>query len=271
MAPVVLQFGPQPVQILDVVERADLATESQARELAAPWIIGERQAVLGRDLAHGLDRLGARNEGSLAAIDVVKFVCLFHGGDHITTWPATQLVKRPLSTDFRGVRSPCRSPSKCIPPQFYIMTVGMKKLPNSNLKKVELLGMAHGTANGRLRKTIMFMLAQRCGMDTCYRCADKIETCEELSIEHKDEWERAADPVLAFFNLENIAFSHLACNIRAAGKPTKRYASSKEQKLAGFRRHYERSADALNARRRAKRRVAQPDQSTRFGNEGPQV
>jgi hypothetical protein len=41
-----------------------------------------------------------------------------------------------------------------------------------------------------------------------------------LSIEHKEAWQGAADPKLAFFNPDNIAFSHLSCNI-SAGSRTK--------------------------------------------------
>ncbi len=83
---------------------------------------------------------------------------------------------------------------------------------NSNMNKSEKLGMPHGTANGRLKKAIMFMLVQRLGMDTCYRCGKKIETVKELSIEHIVSWEMAKDPVATFFDLDNIAFSHLSCN-----------------------------------------------------------
>lgn len=68
----------------------------------------------------------------------------------------------------------------------------------------KLLGMPPGTAAGRLRKMVMFMLAQKCGMDTCYRCEELIETAESLSIEHKDAWQGAENPAEAFFSLDNI-------------------------------------------------------------------
>ena len=74
----------------------------------------------------------------------------------------------------------------------------------------------------------MFSLAQKLEMDCCHRCGIRIESVEVFSIEHKSEWQRAADPVSTFFDLENIAFSHLLCNIRAGYKPYKRFSSKKE-------------------------------------------
>jgi hypothetical protein len=80
----------------------------------------------------------------------------------------------------------------------------------SNTKKAETLGMPHGTAVHRLRKNILFSLLQKHGENICFKCAEIIETAAELSIEHKLPWEgRSAD---LFWDLENIAFSHLRCN-----------------------------------------------------------
>lgn len=41
----------------------------------------------------------------------------------------------------------------------------------------------------------------------------KINTVDELSIEHKEPWENSDNPKELFFNLDNISFSHLKCNI----------------------------------------------------------
>lgn len=81
---------------------------------------------------------------------------------------------------------------------------------NTNKRKAEFLGMPHGTASNRLKKKIMLNLLQKLGEDYCYRCGDKIETPEELSIEHKEFWLDV--DVDLFWDLENIAFSHLSCN-----------------------------------------------------------
>lgn len=80
----------------------------------------------------------------------------------------------------------------------------------SNERKTKQLGISYGTACGRLRKQIMFMLSQECNRDTCYRCGEKINHVEEFSIEHKQGWEGVSSDL--FWDLNNIAFSHLACN-----------------------------------------------------------
>ena len=76
--------------------------------------------------------------------------------------------------------------------------------------------MPYGTASNRLRKLLLFSLAQKLELDICYRCSLKIYTVESFSIEHKNGWELAKNPIEAFFNLEDIAFSHLICNIKAS-------------------------------------------------------
>ena len=82
----------------------------------------------------------------------------------------------------------------------------------SNQTKDRLLGMPHGTANHRLRKLILFDLLRRFGLDQCFRCGQRINQVDDLSIEHKAPWQSAPDPQASFFDLENIAFSHLSCN-----------------------------------------------------------
>jgi len=85
-----------------------------------------------------------------------------------------------------------------------------------NKKKNEQLGMSHGTAANRLRKAIMFRLLQDAGKDMCFQCGEKIESVDEISIEHKVPWLDNDDPVGLFFDLDNIAFSHLSCNVGAS-------------------------------------------------------
>ncbi len=87
---------------------------------------------------------------------------------------------------------------------------GGSMMGDSNTNKTEQLGMSFGKANQRLRKMIMFMLAQKCSMDSCFRCGEKIEDIGHLSIEHKLPWE--GRDVSLFWDLDNIAFSHLRCN-----------------------------------------------------------
>src|SRR4030042_1675120 len=94
-------------------------------------------------------------------------------------------------------------------------------MDKGNQKKTEQLGMPFGTASGRLKKMLLFEFAKRLGLDTCHRCSKKIETVDELSVEHKEPWLDSDDPVKKFFDLNNIAFSHLTCNSGDARKPTK--------------------------------------------------
>lgn len=84
--------------------------------------------------------------------------------------------------------------------------------------KDTLLGQPHGTATNKLRKMVMFGLLQKLGQDLCYQCGLPIESVDDLSLDHKTSWQKADDPRAAFFDLENIAFSHLSCNIKAAEK-----------------------------------------------------
>ena len=85
-----------------------------------------------------------------------------------------------------------------------------KKLSKSGARKSAFLGMPHGTAGNRLRKMVLFHLLQKHGENICFKCSQKIETPDELSIEHKQPWEGVS--VALYWSLDNIAFSHLGCN-----------------------------------------------------------
>jgi hypothetical protein len=85
-----------------------------------------------------------------------------------------------------------------------------KSVSKSGARKSAFLGMPHGTAANRLRKLILFDLLRRHGENVCFKCSGKIETPDELSIEHKQPWEGVS--VELYWSLDNIAFSHLRCN-----------------------------------------------------------
>jgi hypothetical protein len=89
----------------------------------------------------------------------------------------------------------------------------------SNATKNAALGESYGAASNRLRKNVMFLLITLLKMDTCFQCGEKIESVDQLSVEHKQPWLSAPDPKAAFFDLNNIAFSHLSCNAGAASHP----------------------------------------------------
>jgi hypothetical protein len=103
---------------------------------------------------------------------------------------------------------------------------------NAKKKKSEQLGMNDSTASHKLRKLILFSLVQQTEQDVCYRCRTKIETVEDISIEHKMPWLDSSDPISVFFDLNNIAFSHLKCNIANRRKPNKKYFSDDALKAA---------------------------------------
>jgi hypothetical protein len=84
-------------------------------------------------------------------------------------------------------------------------------MSKSSARKSAFLGMPHGTAHHRLRKMILFDLLKRHNENVCFNCSKVIETVEELSIEHKQPWENVS--VELFWSLDNIAFSHLRCNL----------------------------------------------------------
>lgn len=94
---------------------------------------------------------------------------------------------------------------------------------DSNFRKSAFLGMPHGTASYRLRKMVLLHILQKHGENVCFKCSEKIEDVNELSIEHKQPWEGIS--VELFWSLDNIAFSHLRCNLPhryMGGGPRKR-------------------------------------------------
>lgn len=83
-------------------------------------------------------------------------------------------------------------------------------------KKIEaLLCDKLSTAKSRLNKLLMFELAKKCNLETCYRCGVKIENFEDFTIDHKESWLLSDEPAKMFYNIENIAFSHAKCNCKA--------------------------------------------------------
>jgi hypothetical protein len=82
-------------------------------------------------------------------------------------------------------------------------------------KKQQQLGVPFGTACHQLRKEILFGLVKEVKRDFCFRCGKQIAESRDLSIDHKEPWLHSSDPRTVFFSLENIAFSHRACNTDA--------------------------------------------------------
>ena len=72
--------------------------------------------------------------------------------------------------------------------------------------------MSISTASSRLFKILLFENLKRDGSCICYRCQKKINSPEDLSIDHKIPWMYKNNAIDLFFDLKNIAFSHRSCN-----------------------------------------------------------
>ena len=81
-------------------------------------------------------------------------------------------------------------------------------------KKEKQLGMSLGKAYWKLRKMVLFDILKRHNENVCFRCGGKIRNQRELSIEHK--LPRLDSDIRLFWDLNNVAFSHLGCNSGAA-------------------------------------------------------
>lgn len=91
-------------------------------------------------------------------------------------------------------------------------------------KKQIQLGMNPSTANGRLVKDLLFNFVTQAG-HVCFRCSEPM-TRETFSIEHTTPWLDSEDPIGLFFDMKNIAYSHLSCNIgarRTTSRPLRGY------------------------------------------------
>ena len=100
----------------------------------------------------------------------------------------------------------------------------------SKTKKAKQLGMNPSTASHRLVKDILFTLIAAYD-DTCCRCGEPMSR-DTFSIEHKEAWLDSEDPVGLYFDMDNIDFSHLSCNIAAARRPNKKYHTAEEKRIA---------------------------------------
>lgn len=105
----------------------------------------------------------------------------------------------------------------------------------SNEKKSAFLGIPFGTACNKLRKIVLFNILKKHGENLCKRCGKEIEFISELSLEHIKPWEGIS--VELFWDLNNIGFSHLHCNVRAASKPNKKYFTPEDKLIADRKRN----------------------------------
>ena len=103
-------------------------------------------------------------------------------------------------------------------------------------KKTLQLGMNPSTASGRLVKDLLWSLIKQTGQDACCKCGEPMSR-ETFSIEHVIPWLDSEDPVGLYFDLSNIAYSHLRCNIGDARSARKKYDTPAE--AAKAKREYD--------------------------------
>ena len=96
-------------------------------------------------------------------------------------------------------------------------------------KKSQQLEMNISTAQGRLVKDILWMLLQETNRTKCFVCGKEMSR-ETFSIEHKIPWLDSDNPKELFFELDNISFSHLSCNISSKRITTKKYFTKEERR-----------------------------------------
>lgn len=101
-----------------------------------------------------------------------------------------------------------------------------------NEKKKQQLGMAAGTAQARLRKSLFFNMLVELKKNICFQCSFPITEEADLSIEHKVPWLDSGEPNKLFFDLDNIAFSHLKCNVGAGRKYHQKYFTKEARRKA---------------------------------------
>ncbi len=65
----------------------------------------------------------------------------------------------------------------------------------------------------------MYHLAGKLNLLNCFRCDEQILNIKDFTIDHKKEW--LYNDKNLFWDINNIAFSHLSCNSAAARQPNK--------------------------------------------------
>lgn len=97
----------------------------------------------------------------------------------------------------------------------------------SDKKKMQL-GMNPSTAANRLVKDLLWSFILQSNRGNCCKCNLPMAR-DTFSIEHIEPWLDSDDPVKVYFDLENIGFSHLRCNVEDRRIEKKEYpCGSKE-------------------------------------------
>lgn len=114
-------------------------------------------------------------------------------------------------------------------------------------KKQKQLGINPSTASGRLIKDLLFNFVIEAG-HVCFRCGRPLNR-ETFSIEHIVPWLDSEIPTELFFDRDNIAYSHLSCNVGAARR-NKVHDSKAEAKKIQWARYYAKKKEQVLERKR---------------------
>lgn len=125
----------------------------------------------------------------------------------------------------------------------------MKK---STHEKERQLGLHPATAANRLKVDLLHSFAVQLG-HKCYRCGGVLDR-ETFSVEHKVPWLHTDNPTEMFFDLGNIAFSHLSCNV-GNKRINKKYETYEEMRAAVNLRRRVNGTGNENERRRVRRQA----------------
>lgn len=134
------------------------------------------------------------------------------------------------------------------------------KIDVGNEKKKVQLGMPLGTASNRLRKGLLLKYVKLAKENYCFQCGAEITSERDFSIEHKTPYLDSENPVDLFFNFDNIAFSHLSCNVSVARRKLADHGALNTY-YRGCRCNLCREANRLKAiryRQRVKNRILTP-------------
>lgn len=89
----------------------------------------------------------------------------------------------------------------------------------NRMKKIStLLGMPWGSAQRKLYRLILIELLKRLNENICFRCSKPIKIVngtEGISVDHIENWESEGS-ARKFWDINNVRYSHLKCNLRAA-------------------------------------------------------
>lgn len=98
----------------------------------------------------------------------------------------------------------------------------------SKEKKHNQLGMNPSTASHRLLKDLLFSFIKD---RPCSKCGE-LMVRENFSVEHIMPWLDSSNPIELYFDLTNISYSHLSCNIGAARKPWQKFFTKEDKSFS---------------------------------------